>query len=225
MTTTPRRYTVPLALLSSLLLLIAPLSVRFASDPGTAGLDMYVPLLIVTMLPLITPSLLRLLGYPCDIPLLSPAWILCALGLTVIARVQPSLVNTQALWVVAGWTFFIGLAGLPQLLTCLRRYRRIWVGLALIVFIAGYLTERGHLLSGDQRGREGAAVSPARYWLPLFAIFGLSMLAVVAQRDFGPALLFAAAFLGMLYVATGRRDAIAATGAGLVLAAVAGYAL
>ena len=47
--------------------------------------------LLVAALPLLTPLLLRVLRRPWDPLLLSPVWMLCAMGLAVIARVQPRL--------------------------------------------------------------------------------------------------------------------------------------
>lgn len=68
-------------------------------------------LAIVAALPLVTPFALRALGRVWDPLLLSPAWVLCALGLAVIARVQPTILPTQVLWITIGWSAFIALVG------------------------------------------------------------------------------------------------------------------
>ena len=260
----PWRYTVPLLALPSLVLLGAPTAVLLSTRTSAGMPERGV--LLVAALPLLTPLLMRVLRRPWDPLLLSPVWMLCAMGLAVIARVQPALLNAQILWITVGWAVFIGLVGVPPLLSWLRRFRTLWLVLAmlavfstlflaqdvngsgtriwlrvgpvsiqpgevlriaLIAFTATYLAERGHLLTGRRRGPDASGIRgaiPTRaYWLPLLGVLGLSVLAVAAQRDFGPAILFSAAFLGMLYIATGRRDAILVAFLGFLLVAPAAY--
>ncbi|MGE3855554.1 MAG: FtsW/RodA/SpoVE family cell cycle protein [Dehalococcoidia bacterium] len=263
---TPRRplvHTLLLYLLPPLLLVAAPLSVVLTTRMAPPG-DLERALAILAVLPLVTPLLMRVLGRAWDPLLLSPVWILCAMGLAVIARVQPQLVTVQALWITLGWALFIGVVGFPPLLSWLRRFRTLWLAvavaaviatlflatdvngsgtriwlrvgpisiqpgevlrIALIVFIATYLTERGHLLTAAKRHAGRFEVPPRAVWLPLLAGVAISLLAVAAQRDLGPALLFVAAFLGMLYIATGRRDAIVAAFLGFVLLAPLAYSV
>ena len=261
----PLRYTVPLLIIPALMLVAAPTSVLLAMHPESRVPDRAV--LLVGTLPLLTPLLMRVLRRAWDPLLLSPVWMLCAMGLAVIARVQPALVSVQILWITVGWAVFIGLVGFPPLLSWLRRFRTIWIVLAilmvlstlflaqdvngsgtliwlrvgpvsmqpgevlriaLIAFTATYLGERGHLLTGRRRGatasRFASAIPPRAYWVPLLGVMAVSLLAVAAQRDFGPAILFSAAFLGMLYIATGRRDAIVVAFLGFLLLAPAAYA-
>ena len=257
----PRRYALALATIPAVLIVAAPTAVAFAAGPRPSWLTGHVLLLVVGLLPLVTPALMRALGTSWDALLLSPVWMLCALGLTVVARVQPQLVDTQALWVLVGWTIFLALVGVPPLLRWIRRFRvawlviallavlatlilgsdvngsgtRIWLQvagvsvqpgevlrIALVIFLAGALAKRSHVLSGERRWRGRWSIPPWRAWWPLLGAVGLSCLAMGAQRDFGPALLSGAVFLGMLYVATGRRDVIAVLAVGFVIAAVGG---
>ena len=260
----PRRaliHSILLLIIPALLLVATPLSVTLTARV-VPPMDLLRALTLLAVLPLATPLLLRVLGRTWDPLLMSPVWILCAMGLAVIARVQPQLVTVQALWITLGWALFIGLVGFPPLLAWLRRFRTVWLGLAilmvlstlflatdvngsgtriwlrvgpisiqpgevlriaLIAFIATYLTERGHLLTAGKRYAGRFPVPPRAYWLPLLTMVGISLLAVALQRDFGPALLFVAAFLGMLYIATGRRDVIALAFAGFLVVAPAGY--
>ncbi|MDA0302068.1 MAG: FtsW/RodA/SpoVE family cell cycle protein [Chloroflexi bacterium] len=252
-----------LLVLPPVLLVAAPLSVILATRVVPPA-DLQRTLVLLAVLPLLTPLLLRVLGRTWDPLLLSPVWVLCALGLVVIARVQPQLVSVQALWITLGWALFIAVAGFPPLLSWLRRFRTLWLGLAiamvlstlflatdvngsgtriwlrvgpisiqpgevlrivLIGFIATYLTERGHLLTAARRHAGRFPVPPRAYWLPLLSMVGVSLLAVAAQRDFGPAILFVAGFLGMLYIATGRRDAIVAAFLGFLVLAPVAYAV
>ncbi|RLT42000.1 MAG: hypothetical protein DWI58_07515 [Chloroflexi bacterium] len=255
------RYMVPLLTLPSLILVAAPTAVLMATR-AEASRDVDRGLLLIAVLPLLTPLLLRVLHRPWDPLLLSPVWMLCAMGLAVIARVQPLLLNVQILWITLGWAIFIGLVGFPPLLTLLRRFRFVWLGIsilvvlstlvlaedstgggtriwlrvgpisiqpgevlriALIAFIAAYLAERAHLLKAALWRTGRFSIPPRTYWMPLLAMVALSLVAVVAQRDFGPALLFVAAFLGMLYIATGRWDTIAVSALGFALVAPAAY--
>jgi len=246
----PRRafhLTALLFVLPPLLLAVAPLTVLLATE---TRLDPQVRALaaLVAVLPLITPPLLRVAHVRWDPLLLAPAWVLCAMGLVAVARVQPALLAQQLLWIAAGWAAFIALAGFPPLLMWLRRYRtgwltaglllaistlflgddvtgqgtRLWLRLGpvtvqpaevlrvlLITFLASYLAERRRLLVTTWRRAGPLRLPPPAYWLPLLGMVGITLLVVVAQRDFGPALLYIATFLAMLYLATGRRDHVA----------------
>ena len=257
----PRRYAFALATIPALLIVGAPTAVAFAGGPRPSWLAGHVLLLVVALLPLVTPVLMRALGASWDPLLLSPVWMLCALGLTVVARVQPQLIDTQALWILVGWMGFLALAGVPPLLRWIGRFRVAWLAIALlavlatlligadvngsgtriwlqiggvsvqpgealrialVIFLAGAMAKRSHLLSGERRWRGRWSAPLWRTWLPLLGAVGLSCLAMGAQRDFGPALLSGAVFLGMLYVASGRRDVIAVLAVGFAIAAVGG---
>lgn len=252
-----------------LLIVMVPSIVLVATDREPTA-DMLASLVIVASLPLATPAVLSLLYRRWDPYVLSPAWILCALGLGVIARVQPGLVTTQLLWIGAGWAAFIMLVGFPYLLPWLLRFRywflaaglalivltlavgedvtgegaRLWlrfgpVGIQpaevlrvlLVAFIAGHLAVRtptGEVRDAARVDRDapppdGRAVmaSPLYDWLPLLGMFGLAVLGVLAQRDFGPSLIFGATLVGLLYVATGRKRYVAFA----VVGAVIGFAV
>ncbi len=254
-----------LLLIPSTLIVLVPSLVLMATErrPST---DMLAAFVLVASLPMATPSLLRLLGRRWDPFILSPAWVLCALGLGVIARVQPDLVTTQVLWIAAGWAAFVTLVGFPPLLPWLLRFRyallggglalilltlvagedvtgegaRLWLRLGpvgiqpaevvrvlLVAFIAGHLALRTpapnveDAASRDEQHERASMSSLTRDWLPLIAMFGLTVVAVLAQRDFGPALIFGTSLVGLLYVATGRRRYVALA----VVAALVGFAL
>ena len=250
-----RRQSLLLLFTPSLLLVAAPVLVLAASGQ-TPGAQLAPMLGLVAVLPPATPLLLRLVGRSWDPYLLAPAWVLCALGLAVIARVQPGLVTTQLLWISAGWAAFITLAGFPLLLPWLRSLRywllgaalvlvlvtlafgedvtgqgaRLWLTVGpfrmqpaellrvvLVAFVAGHLAQRVR----DAGGRGTVMSSLWDDWLPLLGMVGLAVLAVLAQRDFGPSLIFGTSFVAMLYLATGRRRYVAAA----ALVAAVGFAL
>jgi cell division protein FtsI/penicillin-binding protein 2/cell division protein FtsW (lipid II flippase) len=230
----------------SILLVLAPFLVLLATEQPL-GAELLLMAAAVAVLPAATPFVLRMVGRTWDPLLLSPAWVLCALGLAVIARVQPQVVPTQMLWIGVGWSAFIALAGFPPLLTWLRRYRYVWLSGALllavltllvgddvtgqgarlwlqvgpvtvqpaellrvllIAFFAGHLAERVPRIEGGDEALAGSVQlrSLLHDWLPILGMFAIAVLVVLAQRDFGPSLIFAAVLIGMLYLATGRRD-------------------
>ncbi|MPZ97983.1 MAG: hypothetical protein GEU80_01385 [Dehalococcoidia bacterium] len=242
----PRRYSAMMLVLPPLLLIAAPLTVLLATDV-TPTPEQRGTAIVVAALPVVTPIFLRVIGLRWDPLLLAPAWVLCALGLTVIARVQPDLLERQLLWITLGWAAFIALVGFPPLIEWLRRYRYTWLTAAvllalstlffgddvtgqgtrlwlrigpltmqpaellrvlLIVFLAAYLSERTELLFVTWRRLGPLSVPPPAYWLPLLGMVGLAVMVVVAQRDFGPSVIYVATFLAMLYLATGRRAAV-----------------
>lgn len=237
-----------LLVVPSALLVAAPAMVLIATGREPSP-DLLASLVLVASLPLATPALLALVYRRWDPYILSSAWVLCALGLAVIARVQPGLLTTQLLWIAAGWAAFVMLAGFPRLLPLILRLRawllaaglaliavtlaigedvtgegaRLWlrfgpigvqpaelVRVLLVIFIAGHLALRTPEDDGEARedgtGAERALLpSLTRDWAPLLAMFGLAVLGVLAQRDFGPSLIFGATLVGLLYVATGLK--------------------
>ncbi len=251
-----------LMIVPSFLIVLIPSLVLVATDRQPSP-DTLAALVLVASLPLATPALLTLLSGRWDPFILAPAWVLCALGLGVIARVQPGLVTTQLLWIAAGWAAFVMLVGFPPLLPWLLRFRtwflaaglalilltlaigedvtgegaRLWlrfgpvgvqpaeiVRVLLVAFIAGHLALRTPASSApatEVSAEPRASMASIMDWLPLLGMFGITVLAVLAQRDFGPALIFGASLVGLLYVATGRKRYVALA----LLAAVVGFAL
>ncbi len=254
----PRGQTFLLLICPALLLVAGP-AVVLASTGVRPDPALPVLLAMVAALPLATPLVLRIVGRSWDPLLLSPAWVLCALGLAVIARVQPAVLTTQMLWITIGWSAFIALAGFPPLLDWLRRFRyvlmafglllgaatlllgadvtgqgaRLWLRIGpitvqpaellrilLVTFMAGHLAE--HLAEGAWRGASRRIPVPA-YWLPIVGVLAITVLVVVAQRDFGPALIFGVSAIAMLYVATRRRDYVLVALLGAVALALLAY--
>lgn len=74
----------------------------------------------------------------------------------------------------------------------------------VIVFLASFLSENRELLSISVRKVLGVKIPRPRMLLPLLAMWLISLVIVVWERDLGSALLFFSIFLVMLYVATGR---------------------
>lgn len=77
------------------------------------------------------------------------------------------------------------------------------VKVILVFFFAAYLDERRDLLASDYRVGP-LKLPPLPYLAPMVAMWGASMLVIVALRDLGTALLFFGIFVAMLYTVTGR---------------------
>lgn len=86
--------------------------------------------------------------------------------------------------------------------------------LTLVAFLAAYLAERRQA-PGSLRAIDVA---------PLLAVWGLTILVVVAQRDLGAGVLLFGGALAVSYVATGQKRLLALGAVLLAIAAVAGYA-
>jgi len=91
----------------------------------------------------------------------------------------------------------------------------------IVLFLAAYLAENREMLSVSGRKVGRFNIPDLRTLVPLLAMWGISMIIVVFQRDLGSALLFFGIFLAMLYVATGRMSFVVAA----VLLAAGGAAL
>lgn len=82
--------------------------------------------------------------------------------------------------------------------------------IAIIIFLAGYLWETRELLVIKARRFLGLTLPPLKYLGPLLLVWGVSMFMLVFIRDLGSSLMFFAAFLALLYVATGRLSFVLA---------------
>ena len=76
--------------------------------------------------------------------------------------------------------------------------------ICITLFLAAYLAENREMLSASMRHIGPLAVPRPQMLLPMFVMWGLSLLVVVFERDLGSALLFFTFFVIMLYVCTGQ---------------------
>jgi cell division protein FtsW (lipid II flippase) len=148
-------------------------------------------------------------------------WYLCAgfLLLWMIALFAP---NPQILARYRYSVLFAGLAllGLTAVLGTDVNGARLWleagpvqvqsaelVKLALVVFLAAYLSDNLELIGSNWRiGR--LSVPPIPYLAPMGVMWGLCVAALLILNDLGAALLFFSLFLVMLYAANGRLSHI-----------------
>jgi cell division protein FtsW (lipid II flippase) len=94
--------------------------------------------------------------------------------------------------------------------------------ICIVVFLASYLREKREVLVVGARSFAGIVVPPLKHFGPLLVVWGLSMLMLIFIRDLGSSLMFFAAFLAVLYVATARVSFVVI---GLVMFAVGSYLL
>ena len=76
--------------------------------------------------------------------------------------------------------------------------------LCVVVFLASYLVEKREVLVIGARRVLGVVLPPLKHFGPLLVVWGAAMLMLVFIRDLGSSLMFFAAFLAILYVATAR---------------------
>jgi cell division protein FtsW (lipid II flippase) len=76
--------------------------------------------------------------------------------------------------------------------------------IAIVVFLASYLRENREVLIVGARRVLGVTLPPLKHFGPMLVVWGASMFLLVFIRDLGSSLMFFAAFLALLYVATGR---------------------
>jgi cell division protein FtsW (lipid II flippase) len=76
--------------------------------------------------------------------------------------------------------------------------------ICLVVFLASYLREHREVLIVGARRVMGVTLPPLKHFGPLLVVWGASMFMLVFIRDLGSSLMFFAAFLALLYVATAR---------------------
>lgn len=76
--------------------------------------------------------------------------------------------------------------------------------IALVLFFAAYLAQKGDLLATGTGRLWRLKVPPLSAFGPLVAIWLVSLAVLVFEKDLGSSLLFFGLFLGLLYAATGR---------------------
>ncbi|MGH9120615.1 MAG: FtsW/RodA/SpoVE family cell cycle protein, partial [Acidimicrobiales bacterium] len=81
--------------------------------------------------------------------------------------------------------------------------------LCLAVFFASVMVERAELLSRPTRRLGRWLVLEPRYLGPVLAMWGISLVIILAENDVGLSFLFFALFIGMLWVATGKAYTLA----------------
>jgi cell division protein FtsW (lipid II flippase) len=76
--------------------------------------------------------------------------------------------------------------------------------ICIVVFLASYLREHREVLIVGARRVMGVTLPPLKHLGPLLVVWGAAMFMLVFIRDLGSSLMFFAAFLALLYVATAR---------------------
>jgi cell division protein FtsW (lipid II flippase) len=94
--------------------------------------------------------------------------------------------------------------------------------IAIIVFLASYLRDNRQVLVTAGRRILGVTIPPMKHFGPLLLVWGSAMAMLLVTREIGTSLMFFAAFLALLYVATGRFSFPLV---GLVLFAAGAYLL
>lgn len=157
-----------------------------------------------------------------------------------IALMIGTLALVKNLDVVKRYKYTLGLAGivlllLPMFIGTDRYGSKLWIEIgsftiqpgefakvAIVLFLAGYLSENRELLSIANHNILGFKIPRLRLLAPLFVVWGVCLAIVAFERDLGSALLFYTLFLIMLYVATGRISYVII---GIVLLFIGGFGM
>ena len=94
--------------------------------------------------------------------------------------------------------------------------------LAIVIFLASYLRDTRQVLVIGARRVLGVTLPPLKHLGPLLVVWGAAMLMLVVIRDLGSSLMFYAAFLALIYVATNRLSFVLI---GLAMFAVGAWVL
>lgn len=160
-----------------------------------------VGVMVVTLL--IVPSLERLGRYKYTI-------MLVGLLMLLLPAVAGKEVNGAKLWLRFGG-FSFQPAELAKIL--------------IVLFLAAYLSENREVLSVATRRVAGVWLPAARHLGPVIAMWAVSLVVLVAEKDLGSSLLFFGVFLVMVYAATGRPAYVLVGLAMFAVGAVAAFML
>jgi cell division protein FtsW (lipid II flippase) len=95
--------------------------------------------------------------------------------------------------------------------------------LFLAMFLASYLADNHVSMSAHTRRIFGLGFPPLRHFGPILIAGGFAFVVLVYQRDLGASLLLFALFVGMAYIATGRRSYLAFGGLFVAVGGVVAY--
>ncbi len=144
-------------------------------------------------------------------------WIALGAAVAILA-----LLAVRRYEVLKRYKYSIALAGLTLLLLPIFVGRdhfgaKLWLQLGplsfqpaelakvlMVIFFAAYLEEKKELLAVSTKRFLGVWLPEMKHLGPLLTMWGVSLAVLVFERDLGTSLLFFAAFLAVLYVATGR---------------------
>ena len=79
-----------------------------------------------------------------------------------------------------------------------------FVKILVVLFLASFLDENKEALAAGTRSVGWLNLPSPQEWMPLVAMWGVSLLLLVFQKDLGTALIYFGTFLAMVYVATSR---------------------
>jgi cell division protein FtsW (lipid II flippase) len=134
------------------------------------------------------------------------SWALVGIALTAAVMVFGVEINGARLWFNLKFFYFQP----AELLKII-----------LVVFFAAYLSEKRELLNAPYAiGR--VRLPPLPYMLPMIALWGLSLMIVVVEKDLGQGLLIFGVFLAMLYLANGKIGYVVG---GLIAFVIGAYVL
>jgi cell division protein FtsW (lipid II flippase) len=131
-----------------------------------------------------------------------------ALALLVVTGLAGETINGARLWIVVG--------GQTIQTTEI-------IKLIVVLFLAGYLAERGTVLAAPRIRLGGRTYSNLPYLVPLVVLLFATVAALALLRDLGSIALLVLVAISMLYVATGRGRYLVVGGALLLATAVLGY--
>lgn len=224
---------IPFLALLLLLLVSAHIAVRWLAGGADATLLPLAALLNGTGYVIIARLSERLAG-------LQTTWTFIGIAVFIGVLVVVERVNDLSRF---KWTFFAAGAALLVLpmipgLGFSSGGARIWVNigpinfqpgefakLALALFFAGYLAERGELLARGSRAVGRFRIPEPRDALPLIAAWTFSVVVMVSQRDLGSSLLFFTLFVVMVWVATEKTSYLIVGFAAFMAACVVAYNL
>ena len=156
-----------------------------------------------------------------------------------IAAMVCTLVAIPSIDELASFKYTIGIAGvvlliLPMLFGEEKGGSKLWLSLGpfsfqpgelakifIVLFLAFYLAENREMLSASAIHLGPISIPRPRMLVPVFVMWGLSLLVVIFERDLGSALLFFTFFVIMIYVATGRASYVVVS---FLLLLLGGYA-
>ena len=226
---TPQAFAVPIGLCVAFV--IAHVAIRFLApdaDPAILPIVYVLSGIGITFVTRLAP----------DLAVNQVIWLFVS-----VAAMVATLIVVRNLDVLARYKYTLGLVGvillvIPMIFGVEIYGSKLWIVIAgfsfqpgeiakicLILFLAAYLAQNREALSVSAIRFGPFSIPRPRMMLPLFVMWGVSLLVVIFERDLGSALLFFVFFVVMLYAATGRVSYVVVSIALLAAGGVLCYSL
>jgi peptidoglycan glycosyltransferase len=172
---------------------------------------------LVAVLTSLSVILLSRISNPQPLAAKQILWVIVGCAALIAVYFLVDQVRNLANWKYLAGTAAVALMAFTAIWGTERNGSRIWISLfhrfsfqpaeiaklLMVIFLAGYVAEKGAMLRNPGGGKLKVSALQQRYLVPMLLMIVLCVLLFIAQRDLGTAALFFGLFVALMYLGTG----------------------